>query len=280
MAYSVKPESLKLSLGNWSRSLTSFLNLGCSGCFSALLAVVVIAVLAWQDVLASPNSAGSFLSLVVKVALPLFLALTFSAYVVKRFSETRSQAEKISTEASSLLAGVHSHAQYLAYKAELAAQALRRADHEFSEGAISPFWDAIEAAAAELAECQVSNDWIATGATRYDGILAQRDHDFPDCFAAIEVLPDCRPLLNEMYRLVRAAQKDFRFANIWEHRQTRKVLIAGFTSLGEAIRRLEDTVARSIASLEAMMLARTVLMQANPAIQRRVVRFLVPGLAR
>ena len=109
-----------------------------------------------------------------------------------------------------------------------------------------------------------------------EDLLRGRDHNFPDCFDGIEILPDCRPLLEEFYRLVRQAQKDFRFANIWEHRQTRKVLVAGFATLGEAIRSLEATVVRSIADLKKTIEARTIQASPTNMAKRVALRAFLP----
>lgn len=45
-------------------------------------------------------------------------------------------------------------------------------------------------------------------------------------------------------------QTNFQFANIWEHRRTREVLIAGFRTLGEAINNLGATIEYSVSDLQ------------------------------
>jgi hypothetical protein len=56
--------------------------------------------------------------------------------------------------------------------------------------------------------------------------------------------------VNELRRIVRMGQTNFQFANIWEHRRTREVLIAGFRTLGEAINNLGTTIEYSISYLQ------------------------------
>lgn len=45
-------------------------------------------------------------------------------------------------------------------------------------------------------------------------------------------------------------QTNFEFANIWEHRRTREVLIAGFRTLGEAVNNLATTLENSTYTLQ------------------------------
>ncbi len=45
-------------------------------------------------------------------------------------------------------------------------------------------------------------------------------------------------------------QTNFEFANIWEHRRTREVLIAGFHTLGEAVNNLTSVVDSSFYALQ------------------------------
>ena len=63
-------------------------------------------------------------------------------------------------------------------------------------------------------------------------------------------LPVPNSILKEFNRIFRMAQKDFQFASIWEHRQTRNVLIAGFSTLGEVINNLEYTINASLSDLQ------------------------------
>jgi hypothetical protein len=277
MSYQVQPKPLSLSVPRWLRSVLSPLNFGCSGCLSTLAVLLLLWLAVAQALLPAPADFGSFFAYFLVAAVPLFLLLTFVLHVVGVVRRDRAEAQAVAVEANGLLQGLKQHADYLTARAERGAQILQRAEYELQVGATSPFWDAIEAAAVELAECRSSGDWMADGAARYDAILVQRNHDFPDCMGQIDELPDCRPMLADFYRLVRAAQLDFRFQMIWEQRQTRKVLIVGFASLSEAIQNLERTVAHSIARLEGLMIARTLLQQANPLVVKRVVRFFVPG---
>ena len=73
-------------------------------------------------------------------------------------------------------------------------------------------------------------------------ILQGRKHTFPPFPITPESLPNPSPIINELYNLVRQGQKDFQFALIWEQIKTREVLIAGFTTLADAIKGIGATV--------------------------------------
>jgi hypothetical protein len=45
-------------------------------------------------------------------------------------------------------------------------------------------------------------------------------------------------------------QTTFQFANIWEHRRTREVMIAGFRTLGDAVNNLGPAVEGSLSGLQ------------------------------
>ena len=61
---------------------------------------------------------------------------------------------------------------------------------------------------------------------------------------------DPLPVSKELRNVERMGQTNFQFANIWEHRRTRTVLLAGFTTLSEAIDGLGSTIEYSISSLQ------------------------------
>src|ERR1035438_2530325 len=92
---------------------------------------------------------------------------------------------------------------------------------------------------------------ISRAAAVYYRDLRGREHDFPHFPISAGNVPDASPETNQLRRVVRMGQTNFQFANIWEHRRTRDVMIAGFRTLGDAINNLESTVENSIANLES-----------------------------
>lgn len=278
MSYAVKPRKLTLQLTEWFTSMFSIGNIGCAGCASVVIAAALLAWAAKVALIAQDSEIGRWLTNFAAAGFIVYLALTFVLYVFRKNGSSRAEALSRTTEAAAILKGVKEHSAYLAYKAGTAGESLKKAAFELQEEAFAPFWDAVESAASDLGDCHTSCAWLSANVKRYDEILVGREHSFPDCFTGIEGLPDCRPLLAELYRLIRQAQRDFRFSNIWEHRQTRKVLIAGFSTLGEAIRNLENTVARSMADLRMAVEERSGPATAAGIGGRVVLKFFVPFL--
>jgi hypothetical protein len=275
MSYVVRPFKTAFQAKEWSQSWFSVTNVGCSGCASVVIAAVLV-ISAYSLGLILDKSFGVWSLWGALGSVLAYLLVTSVVYIVRKTQRHRAEAGKATADALLIMKGVREHSEYLSYKANIAAQALKSATFELQEEAFAPFWDQIENAASSLGECHASCQWISVSVPRYDEILRGRDHNFPDCFEGIESLPDCRPLLEELYRLVRQAQRDFRFANIWEHRQTRKVLIAGFVTLGEAIKSLEATVVRSIADLKSTIETRTFQASPTNTIKRVALRAFLP----
>ena len=63
-------------------------------------------------------------------------------------------------------------------------------------------------------------------------------------------VPDASSVMIQLARVVRLGQTNFEFANIWEHRRTREVLIAGFRTLGDALNTLGATIEHSVSALQ------------------------------
>ena len=133
-----------------------------------------------------------------------------------------------------------------------AEEMLDQAEREFSEGAFSPFWEAIEGTLRKLADVEgdVSRlGWLATShagnSEGYEGAIPP----FPVDVEAVSRLQVADATEQRMRAVVRAAQKDFQFATIFEQRRTTSVLIAGFTTLAEAIDGLGRQLVSSLDSL-------------------------------
>ena len=132
----------------------------------------------------------------------------------------------------------------------LASDLLRQAEVEYQENAFAPFWDAVEKAAKQLAAFNDKANQLSNKVPGYYQMLSGRKHTFPpfpDNPSALQYAPS---VTRELRRIVRLGQTNFQFANIWEHRRTRDVLIAGFRTLGEAIDNLGATIEYSISKLQ------------------------------
>jgi hypothetical protein len=127
------------------------------------------------------------------------------------------------------------------------------AETEFENRAFGPFWDAIENTANWLGSLNDHVTRLGANAETYYSSLAVRHHNFPLFPIDLAHVPGSYEEVERLRLLVRKGQTDFQFANIWEHRQTREVLIAGFRTLGSALQNLATSFESSIAGLRGSM---------------------------
>lgn len=134
---------------------------------------------------------------------------------------------------------------------------LERAEFEYKENAYGPFWDAVEQAAQHLAQFNDGASKLKHNTTFYYHALDNvSNHTFPLSYPLqMEDVPETRPVLNELSRVIRLGQTNYQFANIWEQRRTRQVLIAGFKTLGEALNNLGSVIESSMNDLRTSISA-------------------------
>lgn len=116
-----------------------------------------------------------------------------------------------------------------------AERALDAADDEFQEGAFGPFWDEVERAATRLATFHNTIAQIVENAAQHRQACVTLPGRIRPFELRRESLPDARRTAARMREIVRMAQKNFQFATIYEQRKTNQLLVAGFSSLGQAI---------------------------------------------
>ena len=123
---------------------------------------------------------------------------------------------------------------------------LSEAEREFKARAFGPFWDAVEQAALSLESYRVGLGNLEYVVRQYESTLRNHSHTFPSWQFAIGPPPGPSESLGRLKTVVRDGQTDFEFANIFEHRRTRDVLISGFEHLGAALDGLGDSVIAAI----------------------------------
>jgi hypothetical protein len=158
----------------------------------------------------------------------------------------REDQHRLALLLSNLLAGAKTTAATLPELIQSAETLLDVAETEFEEGAFAPFWDAIEQAANALAEVSARISAIISNFTQYKAGTSKLDTTVPPFELAIRTLPDPSHTANRMRTIVRRAQRDFHFATIYEQRKTNRILVAGFSSLGQAINDLGDSLAATM----------------------------------
>lgn len=153
-----------------------------------------------------------------------------------------------------------------------ARDSIDRAQQEYWGNAFGPFWEAVEAAARQLGDFD-SVVQSLTGQTRqYHESLNGRTHNFPALESQLNSIPDPTNVIQELRRVVRLGQTNHKFAMIWEQRQTRKMLIAGFRTLDEALDNLGGSIERSISALEAAICSETARVADEIATTRRDIK--------
>ncbi len=132
-----------------------------------------------------------------------------------------------------------------------AERALDLACNEFEEGVLDPFWDAIEQATAKLATFDSHVQQIIHNADLYrteSGRLPQSPAIFQ---LGVDVLPDATHTATRMRAIVRRAHKNADFSKIFHLRKTNELLIAGFSTLGDALNVLGDRLRTSLGRLSS-----------------------------
>lgn len=127
--------------------------------------------------------------------------------------------------------------------------ALDSAEQEFSDGAFAPFWDAVETAATRLATFNNTVQQLIQNSTFHRSESSKLDTRPAPFQLGVDTLPDASHTAHRMRSVVRRAQKDFHFATIYEQRKTNQLLVAGFSTLGQAINELGDRLDSSLESL-------------------------------
>ncbi len=129
---------------------------------------------------------------------------------------------------------------------------LDQAEIDFSEGVFAPFWDSVESAANSLGRFDEGIRSIGTNSAQYTGLIKQYELEppgFPLSAQTVAKLSAGSATAERMKAIVRNAQRDFHFATIYEQRKTNQLLVAGFTSLGQALEQMTWRIAASIGDL-------------------------------
>lgn len=170
-----------------------------------------------------------------------------------RLTAKQAEARQLTQRAGDALASSARLVSDLPAALEAARGWLRRAEAEFQERAFGPFWDALEKTASNLEVFRKGVTTVNQNADTFYKALEGHRHSFPSFGPRPEALPDPRPVVEDLQQLVRRGQTDFQFANIWEHRRTREVLIAGFRTLEDGISHLGYAISSSLSDLQSTL---------------------------
>jgi hypothetical protein len=132
---------------------------------------------------------------------------------------------------------------------EQANAALDVAEQEFAEGAFAPFWDAVERAANRLAQADADIRSLEKCSNGFAKEVIELESEPPAFRFAPKSIPNTSRTSARMREIVRAAQRNFEFASIYEQRKTNQLLIVGFSTLNEALTTMTGRLEESILSL-------------------------------
>lgn len=168
-----------------------------------------------------------------------------------RIQKAQQEAELLSQRLNDILTKseqiVH---KILPYFEMSASKSIDIAKTDLSENAISPFWDKIEETSRYLGLFKEAVDQLILNGEIYSKILVEKKHNFPIPFPIGTNISISETLINDYNSIVRTAQTKFEFANIWEHRKTQKILVAGFQTLEQAINNMKYEILSAIQNLK------------------------------
>lgn len=130
-----------------------------------------------------------------------------------------------------------------------------QAERDFKEGVFSPFWDSIEKATMRLGNFDDNVRNIAANSNRHT-LLASKLRKlrfppprFPIGVESVRGMAAANTTSDRIKRIVRKAQSNPDFAMIYEQRRTNQLLVAGFSSLAQALDGMGQRIASSIDNL-------------------------------
>jgi len=251
---------------------------GCStrgglGCLSIIIGSIAGLIIRTFVPAVAALSFGNWLLLVCAIAAVLLPLMAISTYQSRAQRKLHNEAAAATTEARLRLKDIHVQSNGIAIAVERANFYVDVAAREYAQHRYAPFWDAMEAAATSIGQCHTGHGYLAFDIDQYVNALSGRLHDFPSWDHAVTTLPEIQPALDRFAELKNRAESDYQFASMREFRETRQVMIAGFRTLGEALRHLEHAVVTSIADLKRSVDRSIVMRAADPTHLMSVANF-------
>ncbi|MBI2052541.1 MAG: hypothetical protein HYT38_02605 [Candidatus Sungbacteria bacterium] len=141
--------------------------------------------------------------------------------------------------------------QNLSERIVSARKAMDTAEREYQDGAFAPFWDAVELAVTSLAHFDTGVRQIGKNYSEYQTEIKQLESPPVFDWKKAADVPDAITTANRLQKIVRAGQRNFQFAVIYEQRKTNQILVAGFAGLGQALSQIAYRISESTGLLSA-----------------------------
>jgi len=194
-----------------------------------------------------------------------FIGKAYKAYEKKKYSQAEEAARENPTTSPAmniwiLMIGLgkksihlfESLPEYLSSAEDY----LDQAEVDFADDAFAPFWDCIENAAKALAHFDEGVNDIKDNLSRYTELISQCEDApprFPLVRESVAKLGVGTGTAERMEAIVRTAQCKFQFATIYEQHKTNQILVAGFTSLAQALGEMTWQIKTSIGDLAGLV---------------------------
>lgn len=233
------------------------------GLFIATIAAALLVTISFSAFLAIgvyklPQESGIPCLLVFGLGLYCTPALFRAVYSF--FERAQIQQQQHIQHQKSLSIALSGHikesAQAAASLSQLAGNAdswVEVAEREFAQRAFASFWDAIAAAASNLAEFNSRTHKIIAHAHQHRREASEFEGTPQPFHIGMDTLPDASRVAARMQRIVRKAQTDFEFAVIFEQRRTNELLFIGFNGLTDAVNGLGDRLQSSLDQLSEVV---------------------------
>jgi hypothetical protein len=129
---------------------------------------------------------------------------------------------------------------------------LDRAESEFSGNYLDPFWDAIQDAVTQLASFDNSLRQLKSNSDRFLTTcrILGSSTTFP---VHVGTIPDSAPVSERLGKIIRRAQREVSFSQIFHLRKTNQILVTGFSTLGGAIIDLGGRLEASLIDLSSSL---------------------------
>jgi myosin heavy subunit len=166
-----------------------------------------------------------------------------------RIKQHRAEQRQLASRLENLLRQSTASARELPNLIAEAERSLDLAEYECGRRAFVPFWDAIEAAAKKLATVEMTLQRLIQNSQFYQKDVSELETPAPLFQIGLDTLPDASHTANRMRELYSRTDTDFEFTSIYQQRTTNKLLIAGFSTMTQAIEELPDRLQSSLGQL-------------------------------
>ena len=176
-----------------------------------------------------------------------------TALAQKHLESIAAEQRSLLTNVGGFIADAKKRASELPKLAQAAERAIDKAEEEFADGVFAPFWDAVEVTTTKLAEFEFIVQQVVQRSQDYNNARAKLLGPAPAFDFGLKVLPDATHASNRLKAIVRQAQKNPHFATIYELRKTNRILVEGFTNLGQALTEVGDRLESSMDTLRSSL---------------------------